>query len=122
MSDDTSKGPNFLQLETWEQQRVARQARLSVPPPAEPPKIPRCGYCGTDLAAPEKQCVFCPARDVDVEEEQAPQTDMATADAEWRAMYKKRAAREGQSPTELLEDADPARVARFFGLRNKVRT
>lgn len=114
MSDDTSKGQRdgFSWLEAREQQRVALQARSSVPLPAEAPKIPRCGYCGTDLAAPEKQCVFCPARDVDVEEEQTPQTDMATADAEWREAQRRRAARE----------ASPEDVARFFGLRNKVPT
>jgi hypothetical protein len=99
MSDDkTEHGlDGFLRLETQEKQRVAALSRAAVPPPAEPPKKPRCGYCGTPLDDPEKQCIFCPTRVTDDEEEVAEANPFA--------------------PTASVNDA-----ARYFGFRNKVPT
>ena len=69
MSDDTTNGSSreFLLLET-QMQRGA-----SMPPPAELPKIPKCGYCGIPLSSDEKGCIFCPAREEDLEPEDLPE-------------------------------------------------
>jgi hypothetical protein len=60
MSDNQYDNDNFAVLEMKERQRMANQP--SAPPPAAPPKIPTCSYCGQPLNAPHANCPFCPER------------------------------------------------------------